>query len=213
MVEIKGLANVVGLLGDLVESRATDRGAVHQALLQAVERANGCVAHLDPLRTTVGDEIQGVYATLGDALRAASIVRDELFGTADMRFGCGGGTIRVIDADRGIQDGTAWWLAREAIDFVEELSRQSGYGGVRTAIRDERPTAVPATDPLVRLVDVHVAGLRDGARRTLIGLLDGLDNAEVATAEKISPSANTQRVQNNDLRTLADAISALHLLP
>lgn len=213
MTQVKNLPNVVGLLGDIVNSRTSDRARTHRELLAALDPINATVPHLEPLRVTVGDEVQGVYATLGDALFATTLLRDLLFGTSELRFGLGGGNVGIIDADRGIQDGSAWSLAREAIDFVEELSRQSGYSGVRTAIRDERPAAVQSTDALVRLVDTHLAALRAGTRRSLIGLLAGRDNAEVATAEKISASANTQRVQNNGLRPLADAIRALHTLP
>ncbi|MGO1489549.1 MAG: SatD family protein [Arachnia sp.] len=213
MAGVKEKSNVVALLGDLVGSRDSRRDLVHDALLEALRHTNEQVHHLDDLRVTVGDEIQGVYETLGGALEAASLVSDELFGIADMRFGVGGGDIRIIDAERGIQDGNAWWLAREAIDFAEDLSRQSGYEGVRTAIRDQRPISTPAADALVRLVDIHVAGLKGGARRSLIGLLRGLENAEVARTEGISASANTQRVKNNDLRVLADALVALRSLP
>ncbi len=213
MPEMKVLSDSVALLGDLVASREAQRPRVHEELLHAIDETNRRVPSLDSVRVTVGDEVQGVYASMGHALQAALVLRDELFGTADMRFGIGGGDVRIIDGDRGIQDGNAWWLARDAIDFVETLSRQSGYEGVRTAIRDERPAAIPAADAISRLVDVHLASLRDGARRSLIGLLRGLDNTDVAEAEGISPSANTQRVKNNDLQALADAILALHTLP
>ncbi|MGV8844981.1 SatD family protein [Tessaracoccus sp.] len=213
MAKMKMLPESVALLGDLVGSRSAARAEVHDGLLHAIERANSCVPSRDPLRVTVGDEIQGVYATLGNALHASILVRSELFGTADMRFGIGGGDVRVIDADLGIQDGNAWWLARDAIDFVEELAQQPGHAGVRTAIRDQRTTASPVADAMVRLVDVHIHGLRDGARRSLIGLLAGLDNAAVARSEGITESANSQRVGNNNLRVLADAIHALELLP
>lgn len=213
MAKMKVMSDCVALLGDLVASRSAARADVHDALLRTIERATSCVPSLDPLRVTVGDEVQGVYATLGDALRAAFLVRSELFPTADMRFGIGGGDVRVIDAERGIQDGNAWWLARDAINFVEELAQQPGYAGVRTAVRDHRATAPPAADAMVRLVDVHIHALRDGARRSLNGLLTGLDNAAVAQSEGITESANSQRVGNNNLRVLADAIHALELLP
>ena len=104
-------------------------------------------------------------------------------------------------------------LHREAITFVEDLARQPGYGGTRTAIRDQRTNALPPTDALVRLVDAHVSGLRDGARRSLIKMMAGMDNAEVARTEGISESANSQRVRNNELRVLAEAVAALHMLP
>ncbi|MEO7586754.1 MAG: SatD family protein [Arachnia sp.] len=213
MEKLKVLPECVALLGDLVSSRTTERSLVHTALLRAINETNERITPLDPLRVTVGDEVQGVYATLGDAWAASVVLRNELFGTADMRFGIGGGGVRVIDEERGIQDGSAWWLARAAIDFVEDLAGQSGYSGVRTAVRDERAAAVAAADGMTRLVDVHIAGLRDGARRSLIGLLEGRDNAEVARLEGISESANSQRVHHNSLRVLADAIAALELLP
>lgn len=213
MAEMKEISECVALLGDLIASRDSARGEVHAKLVGAIERTNASVPHLHPLRVTVGDEVQGVYATMGDALRASLVLRDGLFDTADMRFGIGGGDVRIIDEERGIQDGNAWWLAREAINFVEELAGQPGYSGTRTAIRDQRRSALPATDALVRLVDAHVSGLRDGARRSLIGMMAGLDNAEVARAEEISESANSQRVRNNELRVLAEAIAALHTLP
>lgn len=213
MSKMKVIPECVALLGDLVASRTTERSRVHEKLLSALDETNGSVNSVDPLRVTVGDEVQGVYATLGDALRASFLVKDKLFGTADIRFGIGGGDVRIIDADRGIQDGNAWWLAREAIDFAEDLARQTGYSGVRTAIRDERPAALPAANAMVQLVDSSMAGLREGTRRSLIGLRQGLDNAQVARSEGISESANSQRVQHNDLRVLADAITALHGLP
>lgn len=209
---MKEIPNVVALLGDLVGSRTVRREQVHEKLLAAIAHTNHSVPHEDGLRVTVGDEIQGIYSTLGHALEAASLISGELFGIADMRFGAGGGDVSIIDEERGIQDGSAWWLAREAIEFVENLSHLPGYEGVRTAIRDERPGAFPPADALVRLVDAHLASLRPGARRSLIGLLQGFDNVDVARAEGISPSANTQRVKNNDLRALADAIVALHTL-
>ncbi len=213
MAKVKEIPNVVALIGDVVSSRGPQRELVHEAVLAAIAHTNEQVPQYDAIRVTVGDEIQGVFKSLGQALEATSTLTDQLFGTAEMRFGLGGGDIRIIDEDRGIQDGSAWWLAREAINSVEELSRQSGYDGVRTAIRDERPAAIPAADALVRLVDVNLSNLRDGARRSLIGLLRGLENAEVARAENISPSANTQRVKNNDLRALAEAMLALRTLP
>lgn len=161
MSKMKVIPECVALLGDLVASRTTERSRVHEKLLSALDETNGSVNSVDPLRVTVGDEVQGVYATLGDALRASFLVKDKLFGTADIRFGIGGGDVRIIDADRGIQDGNAWWLAREAIDFAEDLARQTGYSGVRTAIRDERPAALPAANAMVQLVDSSMAGLRE----------------------------------------------------
>lgn len=201
------------LLVDVVASRSADRDALHRDLLAAAESVSGAVAATDPLRPTVGDELQGVYATVGEALLASYLFRLELAPTWDVRFGIGGGEVRTVDDERGIQDGSAWWLAREAIDWVKEQSQKKGHESARTAIRDERPEAVASTDALTRLIDAHLARLRDGALGTLRGMLKGLDNAEIAKIEGISESGNSQRVLNNDLRPLADAIQALATLP
>ncbi|MCC2594624.1 SatD family protein [Tessaracoccus sp. OS52] len=213
MSKMKVMPECVGLLADLVGSRLTDRVRTHAAVLRAIEAVNGRVAALDPLRVTVGDELQGVYQSLGAAFTASWLLRTELLGQADLRFGLGGGEVRVVDEVRGIQDGSAWWLAREAIDWVAKQAGDPGYRLVRTAVRDERAVATPSADACLRLVETSTARLREGTRRSLDGLLAGLDNAEVARREEISPSANSQRVNHNDLRVLADAITALGNLP
>lgn len=213
MADVKTYPDCVALLADVVGSRLGDRVEIHRRVLAAIDATNDAVTALDPLRVTVGDELQGVYASLGDALRARHALGAELAGAVDVRFGLGGGEVRVVDAERGIQDGSAWWLAREAISWVEDLATDPGYRHVRTAVRDERDAAVPGIDALARLVDAATARLRGGTRRSLDGLLAGLDNAEVARREGISPSANSQRVINNDLRVVADAITALGDLP
>lgn len=213
MANLKTFSECVALLADMVGSRGGDRAATHAGVLEAIALTNGAVPALDPLRVTVGDELQGVYASLGDALHARWRLSQELSGVAELRFGLGGGEVRVIDVERGIQDGSAWWLARSAVEQAEELAAEPGYRLVRTAIRDERPSAPPGADALVRLVETVTARLRPGSRRSLAGLLQGLDNSAVAQGEGISDSANSQRVINNDLRVLADAITALHALP
>ena len=193
----------VALLIDVVASRAADRSALHAAILAAADAANAAVPAVDPLYPTVGDELQGVYRCLGDALRAAFTLRLTLAPGWDVRCGLGGGEVIVVDAARRIQDGSAWWLAREAIDWVAERSTRPGYEAVRTAIRDERPAADPLADPTARLAVVG----------TLRGLWEGLDNAAAAEREGISPSANSQRIRTNQLRPLVDTMRALGELP
>lgn len=182
-------------------------------MLRAVAVTNSRIRPVHTLRPTVGDELQGVYRTLGQALLAGFTLRLELSPQWEARCGIGGGDVVVVDEARGIQDGSAWWLAREAIDWVRAQAAKPGYEAVRTAVRDERPEATAPSDALSRLVDVHLAGLRPGALATLRGMLDGLDNAAIAEREGISASANSQRVRNNGLRPLADAMHALGQLP
>lgn len=203
----------VALLVDVVSSRSATRPALHQAILEAAAEANRHPALTDPLRPTVGDELQGVYTSVGGALAASYILRLSLAPRWDVRFGVGGGAVHVIDRERGIQDGSAWWHAREAIDWVKALARRKGHASARTAIRDGRSVAIPQADALARLVDAQLARLRPGALSTLRGMWQGLDNAEIAEREGITASANSQRVIGNDLRPLLEAMTALCTLP
>lgn len=213
MGDMKDKPYVVALLIDVVSSRHGDRAQQHALLLRAIDQVNETMPALDGLRPTVGDELQGVYPTLGAALSALYRLRLFVAPGVDLRAGIGGGELRVIDAERGIQDGSAWWLAREAIDEAKALATSAGYRSARTAIKDTRPVASPTPDALSRLVDSALQRLRPGVTATLLGLLDDEDNATVAERQGISPSANSQRVGTNDLRILADAIHALGELP
>ena len=207
MPKIKVFASCVALLGDLVDSRHSDRPTSHVALLEAIEQTNAKVPQLDPLRVTVGDEIQGVYATMGDALTASFTLRNILHGTTDIRFGFGGGEVRIVDAERGIQDGSGWILAREAINAAEESADDTP--GIRSAVRDERPEANPLTEAMSQLIDAEIHRLGDGPRASLTALWNGLDNKSSAKLLDISPSANSQRVRTNAIRTLVEAMRAL----
>lgn len=210
---MKEYTSCVALLADQVGSRRGDRVAAHQEVLDAIQATNDRVPSLDALRTTVGDELQGVYARLGDAILASHVLRGALVGRVELRFGLGGGDVQIVDAERGIHDGSAWWRAREAIEAIEAIAAEPGYGGLRTGLIDGRTSAGHLTVATIRLVDAQLARLRDGARASLRRLLEGYDNQSAASSEGISPSANSQRINNNDLRVLAAAIEALGQLP
>lgn len=204
---------VAALLVDLVSSRSGERGRLHEAVLAATDAVNDAVEAIDPLHPTVGDELQGVYPGVGAALAASFTLRLALAPEHQARFGIGVGELRVIDRARGIQDGSAWWRAREAIEWVEAQADRKGHASARTCIRDGRDDACQVIDPCVRLIDADLARLRGGAIRTLAGMWEGLDNNAIAERESISSSANSQRIIGNDLRPLLDAMTALTLLP
>lgn len=112
------------LIVDLVGSRnIPDRRAEHRKLAHALVDVNEHIQAVQPLSFSVGDEMQGLYSNLTDALSATLLLR--LVSNIDCRFGIGAGKYEVIDASRAvqIQDGPAWWKAREAI--VESKSRQN----------------------------------------------------------------------------------------
>lgn len=210
---MQDMKDVVALLVDLVESRSDERALLHEAVLAATETVNATVEALEPLHPTVGDELQGIYPTVGAALAASYTFRLALAPDHEARFGIGGGDVRIIDPARGIQDGSAWWRAREAIDWVAAQADRKGHGSARTCIRDGRAGAWEAADPLARLIDANLVRLRDGATGSLRGMWEGLDNDAIAQREGISSSANSQRVIGNALRPLHDAMTALASLP
>lgn len=204
------------LLADVVGSRDGDRERSHRSLLGAIDHTNRQHPALDDLRPTVGDEAQGVYDTLGHAIAAAYALRLTA-ATADhpvdLRIGIGIGEVRTIDAQRNIQDGSAWWAAREAIETAETAADNSHFNYVRTHVIDARADANPLTNPTLRLIDAMLAELRPETLRTFRHLVDGMSNQDAAAQLGISAQANSQRVITHRMRTVAEAIQTLATLP
>ena len=130
------------------------------------------------LRVTVGDEFQGTYATLGDAVDAALQVRLALLPEVDTRFGLGRGEVTVLDARRGIEDGPGWWAARAAIEDVQEVAGRAATRLARTAYRAAPPgdTGASGSDP----ADAGDAGDAGDAEGPRPGPADPGDPAEPA---------------------------------
>jgi hypothetical protein len=140
MTGLKASASPCVLIGDVVGSRgARDRRALHEALEAALAAVDAAVPPVTGLRVTVGDEFQGTYATLGDAVDAALRVRLALLPEVDTRFGLGRGEVTVLDARRGIEDGPGWWAARAAIEDVQEVAGRAATRLARTAYRAAPP--------------------------------------------------------------------------
>jgi hypothetical protein len=118
------------LLGDVVASKTRpDRADLQRRLQDALGFVNDAIVGVQPLEVTIGDEFQGAYRSLADAVRATLLVRLSLPPDVDTRFGLGSGTVTVFDAGRRpiSQDGPAWWAAREAIERVRRRQQRSGH--------------------------------------------------------------------------------------
>src|SRR4051812_25148452 len=105
------------VLGDVVDSREhANRTVVQREVERALDEINQALPSVQPLEVTVGDEFQGAYRSLSDALRASLLVRLALLPAIDTRYGIGTGEVTVFDASRSpiSQDGPAWWAARDA---------------------------------------------------------------------------------------------------
>lgn len=197
----------VAVIIDLVGSRRhADRLWVHRSMRAAMEQVNGLVRFDHPLEATVGDESQGRFLSLGDALRATLLLRLALPEGMDCRAGIGIGAVEDLDlgAYGPIQDGPAWWAARDAIVEVKtrEITRNPT---LRTwyAVA-ERPGfgvdehEVPALVNAVLLVrDEVVTQMSSRSRRLMLGMMLGRSQAEMAADEGVTQSAVSQSLRRS----------------
>lgn len=182
------------------------------------------VPSLTGLRVTVGDEFQGSYATLGEALDAGLRVRLALLPDVDTRIGVGRGSVSTLDPDRGIEDGPGWWAARSAVEAAEEAAAKAATRHVRTVFRAAAedagtgPTVDSATIDAVNAAllcrDHLVGSCSERSIRLLRGLMEPYTTqGDLATLEGISPSAVSQRVRADGLGAVLAAHDLLRRLP
>jgi len=197
------------LIGDVVASRtAGDRAALHDRLTRVLAEVNDAFAPTTPLRITTGDEYQGGFATVGHALQASLRVRLALLPELDVRHGLGWGDLRVLQEEPRVEDGPAWWAARDAIHEVQEAQEHPGTRFRRTAYRLATGQDVPDPDLVeaaLLLRDAAVGALSERSVSVLRGLLDGRTQRELAESLGISASAVSQRVRSDGLAALVAA--------
>jgi SatD family (SatD) len=209
------------LIGDLIGSRvAADRHALHARFEGALDEVNALFEPPTPMRMQVGDEYQGVFATLGDALSASLLVRLALRPDGDIRHGIGRGEVQVLGTSPRVEDGPGWWAARAAIERVEQAESRAATRTLRTAyVADVSDTASARTtdEALVNasllLRDELVTGLSDRSLSVLRGLLAGQTQRDLAEELGISPSAVSQRVRADGLGTILAAHELMGGLP
>src|SRR5947209_15624054 len=114
----------IAMTVDIVGSRRIpDRDAAQRALDDAIARVAEDLAVAEvALHPTVGDELQGVYATLDAALATTLLLQLALPDIVECRFGLGVGAIGLVPSASGdIPDGPGWWAAPAAVDRVHGL--------------------------------------------------------------------------------------------
>lgn len=215
---MKSNASRCTLIGDIVGSRGSvDRADLHRAVEAALRQVDDAVPSLTGLRVTVGDEFQGSYATLGEALDAGLRVRLALLPDVDTRVGIGRGSVTTLDPDRGIEDGPGWWAARSAVEAAEEAAAKPATRHVRTALRvapSEDDTAVDAVNAALLCRDHLVGSCSERSIRLLRGLMQPhTTQGDLATLEGISPSAVSQRVRADGLGAVLAAHDLLRRMP
>ena len=211
----------IALIGDLVASReALDRHGLHTRLAASLETVNGLTDPVVPMRITVGDEHQGVFATLGAALAASMLLRLTMLPDHDIRHGIGRGALEVLAEEPRVEDGPAWWAARAAIEQVAAAERTAAVRGLRTAYvvhhsdgdHDPSPEEA-AVNAALLLRDQSVTGLSPRSLSVLRGLLAGTTQRDLADDLGISPSAVSQRVRADGLGAIVAAHALMKGLP
>jgi hypothetical protein len=199
---------VVAVIVDMARSRKhVDRAALQSEFLDAFARVNDIAPALQPLEPTVGDEFQAVYADLAGSLRATLLARLFLPEGVECRFGLGLGEQRTVGTGvRGaLQDGTAWWRARGAIDEARQ-HEYSKLGFVRTWYSDGGEPSATAGQPLVNaylLGRDHIVGaMSPRSRRLLRGQLLGSTQGALAAEEGITQSAVSQNLARSGANAL-----------
>ena len=198
------------VIADIVGSRTlTNRADAQRIFEAALERAGEGLALLQAPYPTVGDEFQAVAYTLEDALlltlRAQLLLPPQL----QLRFGIGAGRIEEFASGvhrqapargRGaesaaLQDGSAWWAARAAINRAHDVQDSSNpfirtwfmaHASVESEFSSRCQTCINA---MLSLRDHSILKLSARHRRITASLLLGKTQVEIARVEKLSQQA------------------------
>ena len=198
------------VIADIVGSRTlTNRAEAQRIFEAALERASEGLALLQAPYPTVGDEFQAVAYTLEDALlltlRAQLLLPPQL----QLRFGIGAGRIEEFASGvhrqasargRGaesaaLQDGSAWWAARAAINRAHDVQDSSNpfirtwfmaHASVESEFSSHCQTCINA---MLSLRDHSILKLSARHRRITASLLLGKTQVEIARVEKLSQQA------------------------
>jgi hypothetical protein len=208
MADLKHPTPVATLIGDVVRSRAaSDRSGLHDELARALDEANQRLRPVVPLRITVGDEFQGCFTTVGEAVHASLWLRLHL-APAQLRHGIGWGSVAVLADEPRVEDGPGWWAARAAIDAVKKDAARAGTRLLRTAYHRAEDTEGPDPAPVNAALmcrDQMIGSVSPRSQRLLRGVVDGSSQAELAATEHISASAVSQRMRNDGLAVIVAA--------
>ncbi|MDY7096433.1 MAG: SatD family protein [Acidobacteriota bacterium] len=183
------------VLGDVVDSRGyPDQASLLRELRRLLQLVNQRVPALQPLSCSVGDEFQGVYESLKEALLATLAVQLHAKGSFEVRFGLGWGPISVFSPEEAPmgQSGPAWWMAREAIDEAKNQVRGWPEGAHSRFRCDDRWT-FGTINALLLYRDQIVFGMDEKDAAIALGLLDGKRQTDLARELSITQSAVSAR--------------------
>lgn len=206
----------VTLIGDLIGSRlSTDRQHLHDTISDVLVTVSKDWPAVQSPAVTAGDEFQGSYVRLGDALASVLAMRVLLEPSTRVRFGLGRGEVTVLDRENLTQDGPGWWSARAAIDAVESKEDETGWSALRTAYRnhDGDDPIQDAVNAALVCQDLLLDSYDERSWSILRGLMAGLTQTEIADALGITRQAVQQRRSSAGMPMLLSAAQTLARLP
>ncbi|WP_298862142.1 SatD family protein [uncultured Microbacterium sp.] len=208
---------VVAVIADIVGSRRLpDRSEAQRLFDETIARVDGEHPLAERgLRPTVGDEQQGVYRALEDALASLLLLQLALPDGIEFRFGVGIGQIHPVESEhRSLSDGPGWWAAREAIEIAHER-QQRAVPSSRTWIvgapgQTEVMDAEIAVSNMYLLArDAIVTRMSGRERRLAYGRFSGLSQRALAEQEGITQPAVSKALHASGATALLDGLTML----
>ena len=208
---------VIAVLADIVGSRKLDDRTAAQRVLD--ETIAGVEADLplaaQPLTPTVGDEQQGVYRDLGEALTALLMLQLRLPDGIAFRFGIGVGEVSAVASVHGeLADGPGWYAARAAIETVHAREGRA-IPRARTWIvgapgqYEVMESTIAASNAYLLVRDELIGAMSERERRLTYGRLIGRSQHELAAAEGISQPSVSKSLRSAGAAALLEGVSAL----
>ncbi|PVE93190.1 MULTISPECIES: SatD family protein [unclassified Microbacterium] len=208
---------VIAVLADIVGSRKLDdRTAAQQVLDETIARVEADLPlAAQPLTPTVGDEQQGVYRDLGEALISLLMIQLRLPDGIGFRFGIGVGEVSAVESVHGeLADGPGWYAARAAIDTVHAREGRA-IPRARTWIvgapgQDEvMESTIAASNAYLLVRDELVGAMSERERRLTYGRLIGRSQHELAEEEGISQPSVSKSLRSAGAAALLEGVSVL----
>lgn len=208
---------VIAVLADIVGSRKLDdRTAAQKVLDQTIaEVETELPLAVRSLTPTVGDEQQGVYRTLGDAMTSLLMIQLRLPDGIGFRFGIGVGEVSTVESVHGeLADGPGWYAARAAIDTVHAREGRA-IPRARTWIvgapgQDEvMESTIAASNAYLLVRDELVGAMSERERRLTYGRLVGRSQHELAAEEGISQPSVSKSLRSAGSAALIEGVAAL----
>lgn len=207
----------IAVIADIVASRQlVDRAAAQRRIARVVGDADRDLpVAKQPLAAVVGDELQGEYDRLGDALASLLLVRLALPDGIDCRFGVGVGAVRPIELDgRTVPEGPAWWAARAAIERTARLQQRAApFARTWIEAAEGEDAAMVDTISLANAYalsrDQLVSTMSERTRRLTYGRCLGRSQRELAETEGVSQSAVSQALASAGSAAIVEGFAAL----